>query len=374
MIQTSPFSQRSWKRNIWGLLWQKFIEWTSALHTLIFTDIALLCSVGRSSDMVSALGLGMTTFFGSMFYQDLLHPNYRVSLIFLARHLWAQPYTRTHHWALSPIPHGCLWKLGNTAATPILWNEVVKRAFQGQKISEDWVMIPLWQGLIPVILPTLLAFADFALIFSGTAHCCFSDYLTLFPGAQVSYGKIQNTKGWKLNTLCQLNIYIHIYIQLGLHKWALPIKVKSAPLIGVCTPDCLSSVMRQINKTKTSTDKPGANYMIVPKLESHTKGAAAAVNYLSCCMKIEKKSVWLSCSLAWLSLPWVGNLPILHGFLALWTQRFFFPMVKTHPVLIPWSPRCKLQLPAAQLCPAPPPCNGEPCRDLSAGWDWAGQG
>lgn len=59
---------------------------------------------------------------------------------------------------------------------------------------------------------------------------------------------------------------------------------------GMKVPDCLSSVMRQINKTKTSTDKPGPNYMIVPKLESHKKRpAAAAVNYLSCCMKIEKK-------------------------------------------------------------------------------------
>lgn len=61
---------------------------------------------------------------------------------------------------------------------------------------------------------------------------------------------------------------------------------------GMQVPNCLSSVMRQINKTKTSTDKPGPNYMIVPKLESHKKGAAAAVNYLSCCMKIKKKKVF----------------------------------------------------------------------------------
>lgn len=169
-----------------------------------------------------------------MFYQNFLHPNYRVSLFFPPRHLRAQPYTRTPHWALFPIPHGCLWQLGNTAATSILWTEVVKGAFQSQKKSKDWVMIPLWECLIPVTLPTLLVFADFTLIFSGTSHCHFSDYLTLFPGPQVSYGNSQNTKGWKVNTLCQLNTYIHIYIQLGLHKWALPIKVKRAPLIGVC--------------------------------------------------------------------------------------------------------------------------------------------
>lgn len=141
---------------------------------------------------------------------------------------------------------------------------------------------------------------------------------------------------------------------------------------GMWVPDCLSSVMRQSNKTKTSTDKPGPNYMIVPKLESHKKGAAAAaaVNYLSCCMKIEKKSVWLSCSLAWLSLAWVGNLPILHGFLN--SKFLFFPTVKTHPVLIPWSPRCKVHLPAAQLCPTPTPWDGELHRDLS--WLRPGKG
>lgn len=32
VIQTSPFSQRSWKRNIWGLLSQKFTEWAPAPH------------------------------------------------------------------------------------------------------------------------------------------------------------------------------------------------------------------------------------------------------------------------------------------------------------------------------------------------------
>lgn len=117
-------------------------------------------------------------------------------------------------------------------------------------------------------------------------------------------------------------------------------------------PDCLSSVMRQINKTKTSTDKPGPNYMTVPKLESHKKGAAAAaVNYLSCCMKIEKKSIWLSCSLAWLSLAWVGNLPILHSFLALWTQSSFFPPLSKlilssfHGPNVQTAPSCRTALP-----------------------------
>lgn len=94
--------------------------------------------------------------------------------------------------------------------------------------------------------------------------------------------------------------------------------------------------MRQTDKAKTSTDKPGPNYMIVPKLKSHKKGAA--VNYLSCCMKIEKKSVWLSCSLAWLSLAGVSNLPVSYSFLALRTQSsFFFPTVKNHPVPFPRS-------------------------------------
>lgn len=178
MIQTSPFSHSSWKKNIWGLLWQKFTEWVCAL---IFTDIALLCSIG-SECSVSKNGnkhyLGLC--FTSTFYLQTT-----VSLFFPPRHLWAQPYTRKPPWASCPIPHGCLWKLGIRAVTAILWTKVVKGAFQGQKRSEGWVMIPLWEVLIPVALPKTLVFADFALIFSGTAHCCFSDYLTLFSGAQV---------------------------------------------------------------------------------------------------------------------------------------------------------------------------------------------
>jgi len=76
--------------------------------------------------------------------------------------------------------------------------------------------------------------------------------------------------------------------------------------------------------------------MIVPKLKSHKEGAA--VNYLSCCMKIGKKSVQLSCSLAQLSLARVGDVPVLHSFLALRTRSSFRapPPVNNQPVLFPW--------------------------------------
>lgn len=54
VIQTSPFSKRSWKRNIWGLLSQKFTEWASAPRTDFHRhNSAVLYS--SSSDGVSVL-------------------------------------------------------------------------------------------------------------------------------------------------------------------------------------------------------------------------------------------------------------------------------------------------------------------------------
>lgn len=102
--------------------------------------------------------------------------------------------------------------------------------------------------------------------------------------------------------------------------------------------------------------------MIVPKLKRHKKGAA--VNYLSCCMKIEKKSVWLSCSLAWLSLAGVGSLPVLYSFLALRIQSsFFFPHSQTPSCPVPTVPTCKLHPPAEWPCPASMPCK-ENCAEI----------
>lgn len=184
------------------------------VHTLIFTDIALLCSIGSSSEMVSVLCVRMAT--NTLWIYVLPVPNYRVSIFFSSQ---ASLSTALHQdTSLGVVPRSSWLPVGagNTSATSILWTEVVKGAVQGQKIAEDWVMIPLWECLISVTLPTLLVFADFTLIFSGTARRRFSDYLTLFPGAQVSY--IQNTKEWKLKTLCQLSIYIYI-LKKNTHSW-----------------------------------------------------------------------------------------------------------------------------------------------------------